>query len=137
MIELSRNYLLTEDCSLLKFMSAEHERDQSAVLAYRCSVCTRDTADGGRRREEEGDEAADRREEARRELRAQESQGRYVTYALHGLFSASLPTLNCALLQGKLDDGTEFDSSISRNQPFTFTLGTGQVIKGWDQGLLK
>ncbi|MBN3309422.1 FKBP2 isomerase, partial [Amia calva] len=37
---------------------------------------------------------------------------------------------------GKLEDGTEFDSSIPRNQPFTFTLGTGQVIKGWDQGLL-
>lgn len=37
---------------------------------------------------------------------------------------------------GKLEDGTEFDSSIPRNRPFTFTLGTGQVIKGWDQGLL-
>ncbi|XP_041038037.1 peptidyl-prolyl cis-trans isomerase FKBP2 isoform X1 [Carcharodon carcharias] len=37
---------------------------------------------------------------------------------------------------GKLEDGSEFDSSIPRGQPFTFTLGTGQVIKGWDQGLL-
>lgn len=37
---------------------------------------------------------------------------------------------------GKLEDGTEFDSSLSRNQPFDFTLGAGQVIKGWDQGLL-
>lgn len=37
---------------------------------------------------------------------------------------------------GKLEDGTEFDSSIPRGQPFTFTLGSGQVIKGWDQGLL-
>lgn len=37
---------------------------------------------------------------------------------------------------GKLDDGTEFDSSIPRGEPFVFTLGAGQVIKGWDQGLL-
>ncbi|XP_054836552.1 peptidyl-prolyl cis-trans isomerase FKBP2 isoform X3 [Eublepharis macularius] len=37
---------------------------------------------------------------------------------------------------GKLEDGTEFDSSLTRDQPFVFSLGTGQVIKGWDQGLL-
>ncbi|XP_062821171.1 peptidyl-prolyl cis-trans isomerase FKBP2 isoform X2 [Anolis carolinensis] len=37
---------------------------------------------------------------------------------------------------GKLEDGTEFDSSLARGQPFVFSLGTGQVIKGWDQGLL-
>ena len=39
--------------------------------------------------------------------------------------------------QGTLEDGTEFDSSLSRKEPFIFTLGRGQVIKGWDQGLLK
>lgn len=45
---------------------------------------------------------------------------------------------HCLLLvpQGKLEDGTEFDSSLPQNQPFVFSLGTGQVIKGWDQGLL-
>jgi hypothetical protein len=33
-------------------------------------------------------------------------------------------------------EGTQFDSSYSRNQPFTFTLGAGTVIEGWDQGVI-
>ena len=40
------------------------------------------------------------------------------------------------LFQGTLEDGTEFDSSIPRGNPLQFTLGSGQVIKGWDQGLI-
>ncbi|ONM56156.1 Peptidyl-prolyl cis-trans isomerase [Zea mays] len=38
--------------------------------------------------------------------------------------------------RGKLTDGTVFDSSYERGDPIEFELGTGQVIKGWDQGLL-
>ncbi len=37
---------------------------------------------------------------------------------------------------GRLEDGTKFDSSVDRGTPFTFMIGAGQVIKGWDEGLL-
>ena len=36
---------------------------------------------------------------------------------------------------GWLRDGTEFDSSRGRGKPFSFKLGAGQVIKGWDEGV--
>jgi len=38
--------------------------------------------------------------------------------------------------RGTLLDGSEFDASYNRGSPLNFAVGTGQVIKGWDQGLL-
>ncbi|CDW52843.1 FKBP C domain containing protein [Trichuris trichiura] len=37
--------------------------------------------------------------------------------------------------KGMLSDGTEFDSTQARDEPFAFSLGSGQVISGWEKGL--
>ncbi len=37
---------------------------------------------------------------------------------------------------GYLEDGTQFDSSLNHGRPFQFVIGSGRVIKGWDQGLM-
>jgi len=52
-----------------------------------------------------------------------------------GVFAENGDTLTVDY-QGWLENGTQFDSSIERGVPFIFTLGIGQVIQGWDEGIL-
>lgn len=37
---------------------------------------------------------------------------------------------------GKLENGTKFDSSVDSGQPYEFTIGVGNVIQGWDEGIM-
>ncbi|KAL7195955.1 hypothetical protein ACSBR1_036061 [Camellia fascicularis] len=49
---------------------------------------------------------------------------------------AAINMMRNGRIEGKLTDGSVFDSSFERGDPIEFELGSGQVIKGWDQGLL-
>lgn len=73
--------------------------------------------------------------------------GQYLGFLTNTGVLKSIPESECTVkskagdlilvhYEGTLEDGTVFDSSFKRNSPITFQLGTGRVIKGWDQGLL-
>ena len=68
----------------------------------------------------------------------QESQGQLkIEDLVVGTGEAAVVGKNVSVhYTGTLTDGTKFDSSVDRGTPFTFSLGAGEVIPGWDQGIV-
>jgi len=61
---------------------------------------------------------------------------RYVDQVVGTGASPSLGKTVTVHYTGTLENGTKFDSSVDRGQPYTFPIGVGQVIKGWDEGVM-
>ena len=91
-------------------------------------------------------------------LRVHQAPGEKTNYTLNYSFAIDQPTRTASGLEfidltpgtgntpaigqtvtvnysGRLTNGKKFDSSIDRNKPFSFVIGKGQVIKGWDEGI--
>lgn len=60
-----------------------------------------------------------------------------ITDTLEGTGKAAVKgALLLCQYEGFLEDGTKFDSSYDHGRPFQFVIGSGRVIKGWDQGIM-
>jgi FKBP-type peptidyl-prolyl cis-trans isomerase len=60
-----------------------------------------------------------------------------ITDTLEGTGKAAVKgALLLCQYEGFLEDGTQFDSSYNHGRPFQFVIGSGRVIKGWDQGIM-
>ncbi|MEK7831376.1 MAG: FKBP-type peptidyl-prolyl cis-trans isomerase [Acidobacteriota bacterium] len=61
---------------------------------------------------------------------------KYVDYKVGNGISPSPGKQVTVHYTGTLENGKKFDSSVDRGQPYTFAIGTGGVIKGWDEGVM-
>ncbi len=84
---------------------------------------------------EEVPAAEEKKEEAMEEITTA-SGLKYVDYKVGDGASPTQGARVTVHYTGTLVDGTKFDSSVDRGQPFVFPIGMGRVIKGWDEGVM-
>ena len=86
-------------------------------------------------KKEEAPAAEEKKEEAMEEVTTA-SGLKYVDYKVGDGASPTAGARVTVHYTGTLVDGSKFDSSVDRGQPFVFPIGMGRVIKGWDEGVM-
>ena len=116
-------------------VGADAEGFKSDDAAFKALVADA-KAEGRKEQEEKAGEAAAEIEKRWPEAKVTESGLRYVVTREGSGPTPHKGTTVTAHYTGKLLDGTVFDSSVKRGKPFQFPVGTGRVIKGWDEAFL-
>lgn len=112
--------------TLRRILSALILGTATIVFATGCTKCSQNKA--GTPPADTNAALANLKEEEIKELRIVDVQ--------EGTGEAAVPGKSVSVhYTGTLFNGTKFDSSLDRGQPFVFGLGAGQVIQGWDMGL--
>jgi len=110
--------------------AAEEKKEEAPATAT-----ATEEAPAAEEKKEEAPAAEEKKEEAMEEVTTA-SGLKYVDYKVGDGASPTKGARVTVHYTGTLVDGTKFDSSVDRGQPFVFPIGMGRVIKGWDEGVM-
>ena len=111
--------------------AAEEVKKEEAPAAEEA----KEEAPAAEEKKEEAPAAEEKKEEAMEEVTTA-SGLKYVDYKVGDGASPTAGARVTVHYTGTLVDGSKFDSSVDRGQPFVFPIGMGRVIKGWDEGVM-
>lgn len=113
------------------------ERHGAAAKEWNASAAFQEFTSSGEARKQAAKEAAEKALEALTEGMSKTDSGLYYSITKEGTGATPPKGSQVSVhYKGTLVDGTVFDSSYQRNQPIDFSVGVGQVIPGWDEGIM-
>jgi len=113
------------------------ERHGAAAKEWNASAAFQEFTSSGEARKQAAKEAAEKALEALTEGMSKTDSGLYYSITKEGTGATPPKGSQVSVhYKGTLVDGTVFDYSYQRNQPIDFSVGVGQVIPGWDEGIM-
>ena len=101
------------------------------IVAFGLYFLSQDSKENGVQESEQAEEMSENKDIQN------ENQGLQIEVLMEGMGEEVKSGDNVSVhYTGTLENGSKFDSSLDRGSPFVFTVGIGQVIKGWDLGIL-